>query len=857
MPTKANGVVATDVFISYAHDDGLEAATAIVRRLEALGYTCWWDKSADVLPAGARYDEVVLPGIEAAGYFLLLATPAGLSSHEVKGEVTYSAAVLRDRRAWIPFGVPVSKDSTEIHKNMINHAQAVELPEVTPEAAAAAAGDCIMRAFADARKEDRSAASEEIGELLPRLREDPDDRDLWVQVVEAATRGRVAEWGVNPRHWDRERLAAFLRTPQEGVAPYRVLFPERGWADFVVLVLTTDCVLGRDSLNLPQLKELVNPLLTIEERKQFFKRAESAASGPRLRYHYSTVRMLDLEAPLSEAFRAGLIPTLGTSLSPIVGASTTAFAGREQLLLDGSARDVAVSVLTDLKAPADGLDAFVEGVVSGEGADRDTQLLESEDPALTELRGALLALAFVANDLFVAARVGLRTPIKDWPATPVVLSANDASRIGCALARALQSVKQLEEQLGGWEDEGGERLDLLGLPAIHRHLRDWAKRFPCPSASEPRRGRSTGREPLLDQQEVVWLGDLFWHSLTFESPCYPRPDDLEFQVALVHESRADQTGTHRRSLGRQISATRSAAIVAESLALCLERGLRPIANSPQAGLYASVAAALVAQRDRSPAAVPIAVNCAFDLELERAIARTGSKFHVAFPVVIPPTGAWEWVVADFGGTARGVNPESLRVVRPGRVRRFARWGRDKVEGPVVVRLNGAPMLRPFPVALIPEGEGDQVTPPAQAVSQTSEYQVVIPAAFGEFDAMAFLHMDLQSFGAGRDSADSVGWPEWARTEIAEAGRRWISVGMGMEDWNSRMQVFIHATRASIIGARPGGDRAFSVAEGHDDNLTMFLTACSVKPLQGNAMELQELLMSYAKALKGGHGEHER
>ncbi|MGB7982985.1 MAG: toll/interleukin-1 receptor domain-containing protein [Candidatus Nanopelagicales bacterium] len=869
MDTQELDLTGSDVFLSYAHLDGSDAAEAIVDFLRGLGYSCWWDREG--LKPGDYYDRIVLPAISAAKYFLLLATPAALESREVQDEVSHSVDTHKDQRSWIAYGIDTEHGVTSIHKNLINRGQGVTADAV-PADAARAAWDCVQHAFSDDRKNDLAHAKVEIGRLLSRHLQAPSDERVFEELVEWGARAKLASWGVKSKEWDTDKIFSFFHSGPSGDAAYQLLLPDvdgKFWVPFVCRVLDPSEALVKQ-YQPEDLSKLLWDSLDKKQRSALKSGAKSGAS-PRLRYLYTTVRTLDSEASLVKTFSTGFD---GSRLSPIVGASTTAFAASSQpVRIDDSVRTRHVALPVKTKSPkvgrdspddcvqgravellkglsqrGDGLSTFLNGVLEAAAAGRVIVETASGDRLVSELRGALLAMAFFANDMFIGAQVNQGTPIKEWSGTPVAVTVEDAAHFAAILAKARKAAAELQTRSKNpWASQNDEALRLLGLPAILRHLRDWADRFPDPTGPPPE-GSPSGGPSVIDQQEVIWLADLFWHSLSFRAPGYPTPDDLEFQVALVHESLAHQTGPHRRSSrGRQISATRSAEMVAESLAICLERGLLPAPQSPQQPLYAAIAESLVAQRRADEGAVPIAVDCAFDMELERAIARGGSPFHVAFPIVLQPSGGWEWVVADFDGFAEGFEqPEDLRNVRPGYVRRFSQWGRDKVNGPLLIRLNGAPMLRPFSPRLIPEGgDFDFSEIPG---GRDEGPMVVIPAAFGEFDAMAFLHMDLQSFGTESDKDDSIGWPEWVRIGIGDKSRMWISVGMGMEDWNNRMQVFIHATRASIIGAQSGNARSFSVAEGHGDDLVGFLTACSVKPLSGNAPQLGEILRDYADSL---------
>src|SRR5687767_3782696 len=88
MSQPASRVPAHDVFISYSAADR-ERANAVCRILESDGVQCWM--APRDIPAGAKWDEAIIDGIDSSRMLLLLYSRSSMQSAEVEREVVHAS----------------------------------------------------------------------------------------------------------------------------------------------------------------------------------------------------------------------------------------------------------------------------------------------------------------------------------------------------------------------------------------------------------------------------------------------------------------------------------------------------------------------------------------------------------------------------------------------------------------------------------------------------------------------------------------------------------------------------------------------------------------------------------------------
>jgi hypothetical protein len=233
---------------------------------------------------------------------------------------------------------------------------------------------------------------------------------------------------------------------------------------------------------------------------------------------------------------------------------------------------------------------------------------------------------------------------------------------------------------------------------------------------------TTQQWPMVPITLLEWIGDLLWHTLRFSAPMYPAPDDLAFQISVCLE---DSLQLRKHPVGAVASpfdadkrpiethlvqwfgvwANRQGNVKSpfhEALARALYHALAP---APAASSGNSTAERTAARRQF----VPVALDTTFEEELQRVFRKCGVPFHVAFPADLsyrhketdgsnPGTvtsrkcwvlysetavghSSWAYLGNEKNPDDWGIGQQSLSG------RRF--------EGPLIVKLNGAPLV-PLP-----------------------------------------------------------------------------------------------------------------------------------------------------------------
>ena len=219
------------------------------------------------------------------------------------------------------------------------------------------------------------------------------------------------------------------------------------------------------------------------------------------------------------------------------------------------------------------------------------------------------------------------------------------------------------------------------------------------------------RKPIASKlalAQLEWIGDLVWHTLRFEAPMYPSPDELAFQLSVCLGTAVPP---RRERMGALVE------LANEELRQKLIRKFFKAYESGASGrskeqpklyevlaralLFASRRAERLVTRRRGSAGeaqqerVTVAISTNFDRELERALDKAECIYHLVFPVLVPNDNQTDGVGEDYRASwmIRTVSwddgeratedvfldPNSIRL------------NEHDFRGPVLVKLHGSPL----------------------------------------------------------------------------------------------------------------------------------------------------------------------
>jgi hypothetical protein len=439
-------------------------------------------------------------------------------------------------------------------------------------------------------------------------------------------------------------------------------------------------------------------------------------------------------------------------------------------------------------------------------------------------------------------------------------------------------------------------VDLLGIHAIHAALGRFKEVID--------HGRGLRRD------EVGWCADLFWHTMSYRAARYPTSSELYTQIVLLHESMnpVGLVTPHRMDPSRMVSALRDMETSAAAVRMSMGRGYAPGKDSRRSRFFGSLARAmwvdwrlrLKTRKHDDPnnrSKLSMAFAATFDFELESALARQAitdweaqgrqrtdcpTVFHVVLPAVEmtgqgstsrrgetcghlaenegASSGPWMWVLATYRARdfVAWLDPGDRDWL--GRDDRFSphewhamsdldRYPEGAIDGPVVVRLNGSPF-----VELHPHRRAGSVAPDNEwADVGGTAVSYGLPLSISEYDRVQFLMMDAQSglvdpvHQQGATAGPSSGWPAWFFTELKKLDRFWLAMGMGMQNWNSRLFLFLHTVR---VLSMEGDRRPIRALEKDlDDDRVAFLTVCGIRPVVGQDTPRSEFLEDYRRIVQ--------
>jgi len=501
------------------------------------------------------------------------------------------------------------------------------------------------------------------------------------------------------------------------------------------------------------------------------------------------------------------------------------------------------------------------------------------DDAVSEVRLALFECAYRATALYSETWAAAPSPVTDWVMHEVLLNEHQLEEMTMLVERATRALHELPPR------ETGPRGDLyrLGARSLAIRLNTLLKRL---AGTAPTRMYPEYEDGHPLQASVMeWLTDVFWHSMTFDSPCYPRMDELALQVSLVGTDR----GVPIRRM-EPAATTERENVLRFHGAVCssVNRGFLAPRNLPARKLHAGLADVLHAQyaewterrrREQRKSPFPLAISTTFDLELERALAVTerheGGAFHVAFPVIHVKSGNnrgnVRWIIGTFEVQEPDVTEDELRTALTHPRQPGWRWLEHetrmhldlRLKGPLVLKVNGSPLHRlkrelSLNMQLIkdaPEGaEPDKPTGGgmprrprdakarqqsrklrAEPRDEDAEYVYHAPA-IAEFDVLQFMHVDEWSYGARSDERAEVeqGMPRAITDELDNPRRFWLIAGQRLSDWSTRMQLFLHVSRTRVRGTSLSN--ALAVSRTHDRDRARLLDGLGIERAEGGDFE---------------------
>ena len=500
---------------------------------------------------------------------------------------------------------------------------------------------------------------------------------------------------------------------------------------------------------------------------------------------------------------------------------------------------------------------------------------------LTDARFHLLSAAYTTTKLFADTWVKSLSPVTDWHVHSVPIHTGAAETIDTIcqdIHKAVEAIDHLCQPEGSEVEEGTTiaLCGLLGTTGIRLRLESLTDTFPTLSR--------------LDGALVEWLTDLFWHTLIFESPCYPRPDELAFQLSMC----ANNSSTHPK---RKYEPTAMVQRHADqrfqnAMEQSLRRGMRSGKQQPRARgkLQDAIAASLTAQyhiRSAQPSKLhpfPLAISFAHDLELEKSMAfqpEGCEVFHVAFPVVHAMStearskGTLRWLIGDFPGVLD--QPKTAQQVLDvlSRPQNGWRWLNDVVQGdrsidegsewappeqsirgPLILKVSGSPLHEMEEDAsthqcLVPSLqlsiENGELPEPESRVFPLGHLMHV--PAVTELDVLQLSQVDDWSRGARQQDSGQhkAGLPFPIVQELMGRDRYWLIVGHDLSDWSARLQLFGQISRSVLFDR---SSRALAVSRRADMDRARLLASLNIPITFGAFEELSpHIVRAAVKSLK--------
>lgn len=346
--------------------------------------------------------------------------------------------------------------------------------------------------------------------------------------------------------------------------------------------------------------------------------------------------------------------------------------------------------------------AFTESLIADRLGSLDVPVpILSESERLSRTAPSLVLAACLLTRLFFSAKAARSDAVSRWDDDAVVLDPDDPGpefdeleRYVIAPARKeLRVARQLLK-----EESDGESV----AASVSELLRQ---------VSEGING--VGDKLVLSLQQLRLITEIAWYYLVGDKTAYPGWTDLLIRLMLRGDD--PSVGGSRRPRPRFLNLKLLGGYVADLLESSSERAWQRrlenrAAAHPKQGIYDAAATVLWAQHEMASAvrvgvpAIPPAVSfvTSFDLELEMSLwARSeGRPFSVALPVhllrdIEDDEAELCWLLADISPDTAGDwsgGMASLRTPTRWTILRSDFNPRDLRRGPIVVHLNGCPLI---------------------------------------------------------------------------------------------------------------------------------------------------------------------
>ena len=440
---------------------------------------------------------------------------------------------------------------------------------------------------------------------------------------------------------------------------------------------------------------------------------------------------------------------------------------------------------------------------------------EPEVESLLEFQAQIVELAAALTHAFGETFSTRCQAVQDVAHCGVPFSLTSSSQALEALGRVLEICKEWEAAGGGWP---GTRSDspFSALPdRIYSKLLVLAYQMSSP---EDRSGEgpvaqilaqhnvaelvsdelltdSGGAELRFDLLE--WLSDLLWLTLRVDLPHYPTSAELAFEISLLVRSapprRPDLAQAAEAIRREQGSNARdgSAKYLLEQLESFVEYWEKKHREAEQSAVtgsaqptafHTNLALAMVFQyqlyskavrerQNRPPA--PIVFTTNFDQLLEKIFEKHATDYHVIFPVV-DNEGRGTWTLYTYYHDRDYGQRGKFSPYTP--VDEAFEAGAPSLAGPVLVKLHGAPKIRP------PDDAHHAL------VLSESEY----------LRAMLWKNR----------------MPTWVQDQLRNRRRHLWFLGYSISDWNIRLRLI-----EDVLDAEQGGEDPDSLGRGSNDQIT--------------------------------------